>query len=82
MYQANVRQIHRTYGPAIVGRPGTALLIALTFAKGAAYCGYTAIGKQHVLVQRRGRALAPAEQAEALAIIEQVKKTSVPGLFA
>jgi glycosyltransferase involved in cell wall biosynthesis len=74
------REIYRCYGPALVGRTGTAAHIARSLAKEACYRLASRVGLAGVLVSRRSTALAPEERARADATLERVRGTPVPGL--
>lgn len=77
--EADIR-IFRTYGPPTVGRHRVVLLVARTNAKRAIYRVCTALRLQRTLVRRRSAPLNPGEQARALAALNIVLRTSVPGL--
>jgi glycosyltransferase involved in cell wall biosynthesis len=72
------RQIFRKYGPAIVGRTGTAVLIVRSHLKYAIYRVCAAVGLADRLVLRRSRPLTPEESADALSALRSVRGTAVP----
>jgi len=75
----STRQILRTYGPPLVGRLGTARLVAGEHLKGLCYRLFTRLGRADRLIRRRNRPLEAAEAAAARAVIGRVLRTSVPG---
>jgi glycosyltransferase involved in cell wall biosynthesis len=74
------RVIYRQFGPGRVGRSGTALLVARSFAKEALYRAGCRLGFAGRLVARRTPPAAPEVVARAAAALEQVRRTPVPGL--
>ncbi|GEJ58169.1 glycosyltransferase family 2 protein [Anaeromyxobacter diazotrophicus] len=74
------RRIYRQYGPARVGRRGTAVLVAQSFAKEGLYRAACRLGLAGRLVARRNRPEPPEAVARAAAVLEQVRRTAVPGL--
>lgn len=74
------RLIFRKYGPAFVGRPGTALLLVKSHLKCLAYRMGTLLGLQKWLVSKRYRPLAAQEEDEARSVIGRILRTPVPGL--
>src|SRR5207302_2376123 len=80
--EETTRKILRLYGPPLVGRRGTVLLIARSHAKSWAYRVGTGLGLQGALIRRRNRPLTPDETGAADAALERVRRTAVPGLDA
>jgi len=74
------REIYRAYGPELVGRAGTALLIARSFAKEACYRAAAKVGLAGLLVSRRSTPIAPDERNRAATTLVSVRRTAVPGL--
>ncbi len=72
------RRILWTYGPELVGWPGTFVRVGRTYAKGAAHVACRLLNKQDVLVRRRSRALAPEQQEAAEVALERIMNTTVP----
>lgn len=75
-----IRKILRQYGPPVVGRWRTSLLINQFALRTAIYRTATAFGLQGRLIRRRNRSLTQTERAAAQATIKQILETSVPGL--
>jgi glycosyltransferase involved in cell wall biosynthesis len=75
------RRAIRRFGPAIVGRRQTALLVAGSHLRCLAYRIGTRLGLQGWLLGKRNRPLTPAEAAAARAVIGRVLQTPVLGLF-
>ncbi len=75
---ATVRRIVRTYGPACLGRTGTALLLARSHVKGWTYRVFTMLGRQGKLIRARTRPLSPAEADVARASLRTILKTDLP----
>ncbi len=73
------REIYRVYGPAIVGRTGTAANIVRSFAKEAAYRVAAGIGLTGWLAARHALPLAAHDRNRAVAVLERVRRTAVPG---
>lgn len=76
------RIIYRAYGPAILGRFATTMLIAQTYAKCATYAIATAVGLQSAMVRkiRRGVTLDDPQLAEAQSVLDETLHVHVPGL--
>jgi hypothetical protein len=74
------RQIYLQYGPALVGRAGTAANIVRSLAKEACWRVIAGVGLAGRVVSRRVAPLAPEARARAAADLERVRRTRVPGL--
>src|SRR5262249_22270939 len=74
-----VRKIVAQYGPAAVGRIGTAALIARSHLKGASYRTLTRLGWQSRLIRNRNRPLNSQESREGETALRIVLETNVPG---
>jgi hypothetical protein len=74
------RQIYREYGPALVGRAGTAANIVRSLAKEACWRVAAGVGLAGLLVSRHAVPLAPEARTRAVAALEHVRRTRVPGL--
>jgi glycosyltransferase involved in cell wall biosynthesis len=70
-----VRKILREYGPATVGKGLTALLLARSYLKSAAYWAYTKLGRQGRLIRARTRPLSASEAATARAALGAILQT-------
>ena len=78
--ERTVRAILRRYGPALVGRRRTRLLVMRSRLKAMTYRVGTGFGLQGRLISRRNRRLEPAEMREASRILAAIQGTRVPGL--
>lgn len=78
--ERTVRAILRRYGPALVGRRRTRLLVMRSRLKAMTYRVGTGLGLQGRLISRRNRRLEPAEMREASRILAAIQGTRVPGL--
>lgn len=74
------RKIYRAYGPTDVGAPGTLELVLRSYLKGAVYAAFSAFGKNDYLVRRRSQPLSEQQRHDALAAIQTILQTPVPGL--
>ena len=74
-----VRKILRVYGPPMVGRGRTAMLLARSHLKSAAFWMCTKVGWQGRLIQRRVRGLNRAEIEAATSAIREILQTRLPG---
>jgi hypothetical protein len=75
-----VRKILHVYGPPLVGRWHTMLLIAQSHARDLAYRVCTGFGLQRHLIATRNHPLGAAEVAAARAVIGRILRAPVPGL--
>lgn len=78
--EATVRDILRGYGPPIVGRWRTLLLVAQSHLKSASYFLSTKLGLQQRLIRTRNRPLGVEELQTARTTIANILETPVPGL--
>jgi glycosyltransferase involved in cell wall biosynthesis len=76
--QQTVRKILRVYGPAALGRAGTALLLARSHLKSWTWRAYTRLGRQGRLIRARTRPLSAAELAAARDALDVVLQTPLP----
>lgn len=74
------RKVFRKYGPQIVGRWQTALLIGKSHLKCLVYRIATPLHLVGWLLNRRNRPLTPCAKEEARAVIDRILRTRVPGL--
>ena len=75
-----VRQVIRTHGPQLVGKPRILQLICESYMKGFAYRLFGSVGSHDILVNLRNRKLRSDERMEANKIINHILSTEVPGL--
>lgn len=76
------RRILRDQGRALAGPFAVLPLVAESLAKEATFRVATALGRQDLLVRRRGRPPTLAERDEASAALRRIRETRVPGLDA
>jgi glycosyltransferase involved in cell wall biosynthesis len=74
------RRVLRKYGPPIVGRLGTAVLVGKSHLKGWLYIVCTLLGMQGRLLRKRNRSVTPTEAEEARALLTRILGTEIPGL--
>ncbi len=74
------RLILRTYGPAIVGRWRTKVLLGQSYARSIIYRAYTSLGQQGRLIRRRNRPVTAAEDRAARETLAALQRILVPGL--
>lgn len=75
-----VRRIIKTYGPSLVGKKETMMLLAKSYAKNFAYRLFALFNAHEMLVDMRNRKLGIDEKTTADTIINGILSTSVPGL--
>jgi glycosyltransferase involved in cell wall biosynthesis len=74
------RALFRKYGPSFVGKMNTRRLIGKSYMKSAVYNLAHVLRMHHVLNKRRNNPLARSEMETATRFLQQVQKTSVPGM--
>jgi glycosyltransferase involved in cell wall biosynthesis len=75
---ATVREIIRTYGPAVVGRFGTALLLGRSRLKSWTYWALTKLGCQSRLIRARTRRLTGVEADLVRATLRSILQIQLP----
>jgi glycosyltransferase involved in cell wall biosynthesis len=73
-------RVFSVYGPSLVGKPRTALLILESYLKVMIYIAFSALGLRKVLVARRNRPLDEIQRSVTSEAIARVLSTQVPGL--
>jgi hypothetical protein len=74
------RRVLRKYGPPVVGRLGTAVLLGKSHLKGWLYIVCTLLRMQDRLLRKRNRSVTAAEAEEARAALARILDTEIPGL--
>lgn len=74
------RKVYRMHGPALVGSVRTLELELKSYLKGGIYAGFSAFGKTDYLVRQRSQSLSAQQRHDALAAIQTILQTPVPGL--
>jgi len=74
------RKIIRKYGPEYIGMPGTASLVALSYAKEALYRIYSKAGLERRIIYARNTRLSDQDRQDAAEALALVAQTRLPGV--
>ncbi|NOY42646.1 MAG: glycosyltransferase family 2 protein [Planctomycetes bacterium] len=74
------RALFRKYGRSFVGDMETRWLIGKSYMKSAVHKLAHGLGMRHTLIKRRNVPLTQSERETATQVLQQIQKTSVPGL--